>query len=85
MGGIRFDALLGKVRFRDKVRELDADPASPTAEDAWVLKQGGGGGEGEPIGLLLALTYSSPAVALTYDLSYKTKEGDIVRASLAEV
>lgn len=82
MGGIRFDALLGKVRFRDRILQLPTDPSNPVSQDAWVLQQGGGGGEGSPIGLLLSLTNATTAGAETYELSYRTKEGTTKRVEL---
>lgn len=78
-----YDPILNKLRKKDAIPQLDADPASPKAEDAWVLKTStGGGAEGEPIGLLLALTYSGSADASTYTLSYRTKESTTVRVAL---
>jgi hypothetical protein len=63
------------------IPQLNSDPASPAAEDAWVRKTAGTGG-GEPIGMLLGLTYpgSGPTV---YEFSYRTKEGTTVRVELA--
>lgn len=59
------------------IQEYDADPTSPTAETAWVLKAGGAG---TPIGLLLSLTYDGSAP--TYQLSYRTLESTTVRVPL---
>lgn len=61
------------------IPELYADPISPAPQSAWVLHTPSDVG-GEPIGLLLALTYTIGAG--TYVFSYKTIEGLIVRANL---
>jgi hypothetical protein len=67
------------------IPQYDTDPASPSAEDAWVLKTPGAPGNpaGSPIGLLLALTSAgSAAGADLYEFSYHTAEGITVRTSL---
>ena len=61
------------------IKQYTSDPVSPSQESAWVLKS-----EvivGTPIGLLLALTQEID-VGDTYQFSYKTLEGPIVRTSL---
>lgn len=63
------------------IPELTVDPVSPIAESAWVLKTSNVV-SGQPMGLLLALTYS--VNTLTYLLSYRTLEGTTVRTSLIE-
>lgn len=70
----------------DHIQELFSDPASPTPEEVWVLRSGGSGGipDGTPIGLLLALTYTGNAGSgFTYQLSYQTLEGPIIRVTLS--
>lgn len=62
------------------IPELYSDPVSPSPEEAWVLASSSGV-TGSPIGLLLALTYAAPL--LSYQFSYKTIEGPIVRVGLA--
>lgn len=62
------------------IPELSVDPVSPTPESAWVLRTGGTTA-GVPIGLLLALTYST-TVAPTYQFSYRTLENTTVRTTL---
>ena len=57
------------------ISQLTTDPTSPTANQAWVLKIP----DGVPMGLLLALTYTSSP----YLLSYYTNAGTIVRTTLA--
>ena len=75
----------------NKIKQYTTDPTSPKAEIPWVLRQGTGGGTveivaGTPMGLLLALTYdstySTTAVAYSYQFSYRTKEGTTVRETL---
>lgn len=56
------------------------DPVSPSPEDTWVLHTGGAE-TGQPLGLLLSLTYSTDALG-GYHLSYKTIEGTIKRVQL---
>lgn len=66
------------------IQELFSDPASPTPEEVWVLRTGSPSiPDGTPIGLLLALTYTDNAGGgFTYQLSYQTLEGPIVRVAL---
>lgn len=78
----------GKLDLVEHIPQLDADPASPNAEDAWILKEGVGGGSGggtiiAPLGLgFIALTTGGGG-SLTYKLSYRTKEDTTVRVSLS--
>ena len=70
----------------NSIQELTADPASPTAQQAWVLRSGTGGGiaDGTPIGLLLALTYTNNTGSpFTYQFSYYTNEGTTIRSALS--
>lgn len=68
------------------IPQYSSDPDSPTAEKAWVLATIGSGAstEGMPMGLLLSLTYAETVAggATTYQLSYRTKEGNTLRTSL---
>lgn len=65
------------------ITELDADPGSPTSQQAWVLHSTAGGiADGIPIGMLLALTYTGNSGSSSYQLSYQTIEGAIVRTAL---
>lgn len=66
------------------IPELDADPGDPFEQSAWVLKSGGGViPDGTPIGLLLGLTYTDVTPINTYQLSYFTKEGTIIRTTMS--
>lgn len=56
--------------------EYLTDPVSPTNGDAWVLRTQR---TGNPIGMLLSLTYATDF----YQLSYRTTEGLTVRTILA--
>lgn len=77
----------------NKIKQYTSDPANPKKEDAWVLRQGTGGGiiqlstAGVPIGLLLSLTYATTetttGIAYTYQFSYRTKEGDTKRVTIS--
>lgn len=80
---VKYDYILGKIRLKDRIPQLNADPTSPKAEDAWVLKTGnyGGAGVGEAYGLLLALTKPGEG-SVDYSLSYRTKEGSTKRVAL---
>lgn len=81
---VRFDPLLNKVRIKDIIPQLDADPSSPKQQEAWVLRTyTPGEGAGEAIGLLLALTTAGAGSTETYQLSYRTKEDTTVRVSLS--
>lgn len=59
------------------IPEYTADPPFNYPGQAWVLRTGMPAGS--PIGLLLALTYAG----FTYQLSYYTTEGTIVRVKLS--
>lgn len=61
---------------KNKIREVATDPVGAVAEDTWVLRTEH---IGTPIGLLLCLTRTFS----TYQLSYKTQSGTIVRTDLA--
>lgn len=63
------------------IPELTVDPVSPPSQSAWVLRSGGSSLTGTPLGLLLSLTHDITA-AFTYQLSYQTIEGPIVRTPL---
>ena len=81
---VKYDAILGKLRSKDIIPQLDSDPSSPKAQDAWILASTTMGvGGGEPYGLLLALTQPGVGGSSSYQFSYKTKEGTIIRASLS--
>jgi len=62
------------------IPEFTSDPINPCPETAWVLKNTPNI-VGSPIGLLLALTYTAN-ITTTYQFSYKTLEGPIVRTTL---
>ena len=60
------------------IPQVSGDPSSPSPEDAWIKKTGGGGGEA--YGILLTLT--QPGSAVSYELSYRTLENTTIRVSL---
>jgi hypothetical protein len=64
-----------------RVPQLDADPASPSAEDSWILKTASGGSPGDAYGMLMGITQAGGSD--TYEYSYRTKEATTVRAALA--
>lgn len=76
---VKFDPLLKKLRTKDIIPELSSDPASPSQQEAWILKTGGLG-EGESYGLLLTLT--DPGTPVTYALKYRTKENTTISVDL---
>lgn len=69
------------------VPELSVDPASPNAQDMWVLKQGGGGVGGGKLRAFFGLGWPYLTVgsggATTYKLSYRTQEGTTIRATMS--
>jgi hypothetical protein len=77
---VEFDVLLGKLRVKDIIPELEADPTTPSPQAAWVLRTGGAT-VGEAIGLLLSLTYGAE-IAGSYTFKYRTKEGTTVTSAL---
>lgn len=80
------------------IPELTSDPSDARTETAWILRSGAGtgtplgilasitvevsasGSTGSPMGLLLVWTYAGSGV--TYQFSYKTLSGSIVRETL---
>lgn len=68
------------------IPELTSDPISPSPQQAWVLYTvvgGTGGNAGQPIGLLLSLTYAGSGGSSSYKFSYQSLEGPIVRTTLS--
>lgn len=59
-----------------QIPEYISDPISPSSQDVWVLRTPL---IGTPIGLLLALTYTTDQ----YQLSYRTLENTTVRTNLS--
>jgi hypothetical protein len=66
------------------IPELASDPIAPVAQQSWVLRSGSGAiPDGTPIGMLLCLTYTgNGGSSFTYQFSYETIEGTIVRATI---
>lgn len=60
------------------VQEATSDPVSPQPNQVWMLKTDY---TGQPIGLLLALTYTGRTP--TYQMSYQTTEGHVIRQNLS--
>ncbi len=58
------------------IGEVSSDPVSPVPGQTWMLAKSR---VGQPVGLLLALTYAS---RVDYQLSYKTATNGIIRTSL---
>lgn len=69
------------------IPELSADPVSPAAQDAWVLRQGAGGSGGGKLKMFLGLgfPYVKPnsGGAFTYQFSYRTQEGTTKRVTIS--
>lgn len=83
---LTFNPFTGNFDFVNTIPQLNTDPASPNAEDAWVKRTGSGSSipDGTPIGLLLALTYTgNSGSSFTYAFAYRTKEGTTVRVALS--
>jgi hypothetical protein len=85
----KVDKILGEYREKDsgKISQYDTDPASPSAEDVWVLKAApavaGGGAVIGFIGLGVPLLLPGTFTSITYRLSFRTKEGTTKRATLS--
>lgn len=83
--GMKFNPITGRFDLVKEIPQVNSDPASPTAQDAWVLRSGSGGAiaDGTPIGLLLSLTYKDNAgVAYSYEFKYRTKEGTTKKVAI---
>lgn len=81
---VKYDSILNRLRQKDIIRQVDADPTNPKSQDAWVLKTGSGGtGGGTPVGLLLALTTPDVGGTTSYQFSYRTIEGTTIRTTLS--
>lgn len=80
---VKYDKILDQLREDDStsgaatISQLSSDPASPTSEQAWVLRTGTGGGT--PLGLTLVFTTPGN---FSYQFSYRTQEGTTVRVGL---
>lgn len=76
---ITFNPLTGRFDFVNDIPELTSDPATPNVGDTWVIitSFGSAGLAMGPLGL----TYSGPIN--TYQLSYYTAEGVVVRTELS--
>lgn len=83
---VKYDKILGDVREKDSIPQYNEDPATVKAEDAWVLRTqivGEGGGIIKAIlGLGFPITSAGLGGSLTYQFSYRTKEGSTIRATL---
>lgn len=84
---LTFNPLTSNFDYVSAIPQVDTDPASPNAEDAWVLKtQSAGVGGGviiAPLGLgFLALTPGAGSSS-SYKFSYRTKEGSTKRVTLS--
>jgi hypothetical protein len=74
-------AISGTASFRfPRIPEYTSDPSSSSG-DIWMLRTDTGGTAGIPLGMLLAITQTVGATS-SYQLSYKTSEGTIVRETL---
>lgn len=67
------------------IPQLDADPASPSAESAWVLKSTSAGGGGKLMGIVGLMTPVATvgAPTTTYRFSYRTLDGTTKRVTLS--
>lgn len=63
------------------IPEVAIDPVSPSVNETWILATGLIGSPGLAMGIM-GLTYTSP-VAVSYDLSYYTQGGNIIRVRLS--
>lgn len=65
------------------IPQLDADPASPSAEEVWVLRTVTGTfANGEAMGPLGCTYHNSSGGTSAYELRYQTEEGNIVGVAL---
>lgn len=69
------------------IPELSSDPASPTTNQAWVLRSGSGGTGGGVVQAITGLGFPIMSVntggTYSYQLSYYTEAGTIVRSTLS--
>jgi len=69
------------------ITELGSDPISPTTNQAWVLRTGSGGTGGGILQATMGLGFPYLSVSsggsYTYQLSYYTEAGTIVRSTLS--
>jgi len=83
-----YNPITSNFDFISNIPQLDADPASPNAEDAWVLRSGGAVSGGGVIKGWIGLG-STPILspgsggASTYALKYRTQEGTTVGVALS--
>ena len=85
---LTFNVFTSNFDYVSAIPQLDTDPASPNAEDAWVLKTGGGVSGGGVIqgwiglGSTPILTVGAGAGAATYEFKYRTQEGTTKKVAL---
>lgn len=65
------------------VPEYSSDPASPAAEDIWVLRSGSVSGGGEATFPFPLLFTTAGTGSYTYELSYRTAAGTTIRVSMS--
>lgn len=65
------------------VPEYSSDPASPAAEDIWILRSGSVSGGGEPTVPFPLLFTTAGAGSYSYELSYRTAAGTTIRVSMS--
>lgn len=66
------------------IPQYSSDPVSPSPEDAWVLKSGGGGAAGTIRAFFgLGWPYLGTGASLTYQFSYRTLEGTTKRVTIS--
>ena len=83
-----FNPITGQLDLVNRngvISEVSSDPASPAAQDAWVLKTSGGSGGGTLKAFMgMGFPYlTANSGANTYKLSYRTQEGTTVRVTLS--
>lgn len=69
------------------IPELSSDPASPTTNQAWVLRSGSGGTGGGVLQATMGLGFpylsANTGGSFSYQFSYYTEAGTIVRSTLS--
>lgn len=82
---LKHDPILGTEREIGIIPQLDADPANPKKERAWVLKTTTGGAGGGVLQFLYGAhpITSNGAISTSYQFSYRTKEGTTKRVTIS--
>lgn len=84
---LTFNPITAKLDEVSSIPELSSDPSTPSAGDAWVLRQGSGGSGGGKLRMFMGLGFpyvsAGSGGSFTYKFSYQTTEGTTKRVTIS--